>query len=80
MQMDYKSVSLSFCIFHREKEGLNIREFGSGENESGPLECAPLSQWDPRVAEGMVMNMVVEEIEFEATKGGTFEMGVYNDE
>ena len=78
MQMDYKFVSLSFCIFHGDKVGLTS-ESGSGENESGPLECAPLSQWDPRVAKDMVMNMVVEESEF-SNKGGTFEMGVYNDE
>ena len=50
------------------QSGVDIRESGSGENESGPLECAPLSQWDPRVAKDMVMNMVVEESEFEATK------------
>ena len=35
--------------------------FGSREHECGPLECVPLSQWDPKATKDMVLNRVEEE-------------------
>ena len=39
-----------------------------GNGENGPLECAPLSCWVPRVAEDMVLSTVAEEGELDASK------------
>ena len=41
---------------------------GIGENNCSPLECALLSCWVPRVAEDLVLSMVDEEGEFDASK------------
>ena len=41
---------------------------GIGENNSSPLECAPLSCWVPRVAEDLVLSTVAEEGEIDASK------------
>ena len=34
---------------------------GSGEQESGPLECVPLSRWDPKAVKDKVPTRVNEE-------------------
>lgn len=36
----------------------------SGEKQRCPLECVPLSQWDPRAIKDKVLTMVDEEGEF----------------
>ena len=40
----------------------------SGKGENGPLECAPLSCWVPKVAEDMVLSTVAEEGELDVSK------------
>ena len=48
------------------QSGINNTDLGNGEN--GPLECAPLSCWVPRVAKDMVLRTVAEEGELDASK------------
>ena len=40
----------------------------SGEKQCCPLECVPLSRWDPRAIKDKVLTMVDEEGEFEESK------------
>ena len=50
------------------QSGVDTRDSGNGENNSDPLECAPLSCWVPRVGKDMVLSTVAEEGEFDSTK------------
>ena len=50
------------------QSGVDTRDSGNGENNSGPLECVLLSCWVLRVAEDMVLSTVVEEGKLDATK------------
>ena len=67
MLIECKYVSLSF-YFPWGQSGVDTRDSGNGKNNSGPLECAPLSCWVPRVGEDMVLSTVAEEGELDATK------------
>ena len=44
-----------------EQSGVDTSVFGSGEQESGPLECVPLSRWDPKAVKDKVLTRVNEE-------------------
>ena len=44
-----------------EQSGAESSVSSSGEQESGPLECVPLSWWDPKVVKDKVLTRVDEE-------------------
>ena len=44
-----------------EKMGTESNVSGSGQQESGPLECVPLSWWDPKAVKDKVLTRVDEE-------------------
>ena len=48
-------------LLPREPSGVVYGLFGSGVQESGPLECVPLSRWDPKVVKDKVLTRVDEE-------------------
>uniref|UniRef100_A0A7N2R0U5 Rx N-terminal domain-containing protein n=1 Tax=Quercus lobata TaxID=97700 RepID=A0A7N2R0U5_QUELO len=50
------------------QSGVDNTDLGNGENNCGPLECAPLFYWVPKVAEDMVLSTVAEEGELVASK------------
>ena len=50
------------------QSGVDTRDSGNGENNSDPLECAPLSCWVLRVGKDMVLSTVVEEGDLDSTK------------
>ena len=44
------------------QSGVDTRDSGNGENNSDPLECAPLSCWVPRVGKDMVLSTVAKKV------------------
>ena len=51
-----------------KQSGVDTNVSVSGEKESGPMECVPLSRWDPWAIKDKVLLMVEEEGDFEVTR------------
>ena len=52
---------LELLLLPWDPSGVVSGLFGSGVQESGPLECVPLSWWDPKAVKDKVLTRVDEE-------------------
>nr|POE44929.1 hypothetical protein CFP56_79735 [Quercus suber] len=52
---------LELFLLPWEQSGVDTGVFGSGGQESGPLECVPMCWWDPKAVKDKVLTRVDEE-------------------